>query len=191
MSTQDDGAVQVGNPIIRKVLKRVSAEKLSSQEVADCIERMRTINASMDGVGISANQVGYDLRISLVHVKATSRRPGVKETNERIMINPEFVSMPPASTYMWEGCLSVAHAGIFVPVMRHKRVKVRYVTPEGQEVVAMLDGLEAHVAQHEIDHLDGIIFLDKDIDRQRFMSTDEYVAMRLEERRQKAKTTTA
>jgi len=104
---------------------------------------------------------------------------------KRVMINPEIINLPPASKYMCEGCLSVAHAGLFVPVMRHNRVKVRYFTPEGSEVIEMLDGLEAHIAQHEIDHLDGIIFLDKDLDASKFMSTEEYVLMRKQEREAK------
>ena len=175
-------ATQVGNPILRKSLKIVTKKALLSPSVLDCLASMRSVNNAMKGVGISANQVGYNLRISLIHIKKTNNRPDAKVSPERIMFNPKIIHYPPASEYMWEGCLSVAHADLFVPVLRHKRVKLQYMNIDGVVVEVTLRGLEAHVAQHEVDHLHGVVFLDRDIDKTRYMSSDEYRSMRKKEK---------
>lgn len=171
-------ALQVGNPLIRCTLKKVNIKNISKKEVLDCIEKMRSINDAMEGVGISANQVGYDLRISLIHVKATKFRPDSDSSPEKIMINPEIVRLKGKEEYMWEGCLSVAEAGLFCKVKRYTKVSVKYWNLLGEKVEEELSGFMAHIAQHEIAHLDGQIFLDLDVDKDTFMSAKEYIAMR-------------
>lgn len=171
-------AVQVGDPVIRKVLSTVSISGLDSPLLIDCIRKMRIVNDTMNGVGISANQVGYDMRVSLMHVKATKFRPEQIDAGEKIMINPVIVKSSEATEFMWEGCLSVAEAGIFCKVKRSKRVTVEYMNVNGEKIVEKLDGMYAHIAQHEISHLDGGIFLDLEIDNKTFMSASEYIKMR-------------
>jgi peptide deformylase len=185
LSTNKPKAVQVGDPIIRSRLIDVVLSELSTLEIRECIERMRLVNDAMQGVGISANQVGYSYRISLIHVKKTKNRPYNHESVERIMVNPKIIATPPAQEYMWEGCLSVAEAGLFCKVKRYKRVKIEYYDLSGDRVETMLDGLEAHIAQHELGHLDGRIFLDEEIDPSSFMSAVEYRKMRKQQRSKK------
>lgn len=171
-------ARQVGDPIIRQILRKVSLSELTSKKFLDCVMRMREVNDEMNGVGISANQVGYDMRVSLMHLKATKFRPEQIDAGEKIMINPVIVKSSEATEYMWEGCLSVAEAGIFCKVKRSKRVTVEYMNLNGEKIVEKLDGMYAHIAQHEISHLDGGIFLDLEIDNKTFMSASEYIKMR-------------
>ena len=185
MRTTKLTAVQVGDPLLRSTLKAVKLGELSSVEIQECIERMRQVNDAMQGVGISANQVGYGYRISLIHVKKTKNRPDSNESKELLLINPKIIATPPAHEYMWEGCLSVAEAGLFCMVKRYKRVKVEYYNLNGERVETMLDGLEAHIAQHELGHLNGRIFLDEDIDTTTFMSAVEYRKMRKKEKSKK------
>lgn len=171
-------ARQVGDPIIRKKLRVVTVKDLKSSELLGCVALMRKINDEMNGVGISANQVGYDMRISLLHVKATKFRPDQVDAGEKVMINPVIVRASDATDFMWEGCLSVAEAGIFCKVKRNKRITVEYMNLKGEKIVEKLDGMYAHIAQHEISHLDGNIFLDLELDKTTFMSASEYIIMR-------------
>jgi peptide deformylase len=171
-------AVQVGSPIIRKKLKLVSKADLGSKELMDCLSAMRSVNDGMQGVGISANQVGYDMRVSLIHVKPTKFRPDSVGSSEKIMINPVIEDLIGKSEYMWEGCLSVAEAGIFCKVNRYKHARVKYMSLNGVLITEELTGFTAHIAQHEIAHLDGQIFLDVEHDKSTYMSASEYIAMR-------------
>lgn len=119
-------------------------------------ERMNTLIADMketmrleNGVGIAAPQVGVNERVIIVET----------EHGPEAFINPKILSSSFASTPSEEGCLSVP--GVYGFVKRHKRIKLEALTPEGETLTMDVAGFPAIIFQHEIDHLDGVLFIDK------------------------------
>jgi len=118
-----------------------------------CSDLADTMEAE-NGIGISGVQVGEPVRVAIIHKDADKELPC-----HLAIINPKIFS---ASTHMEngeEGCLSIP--GVFGQVLRHKKIKVRFTDPEGREQKIKATGLFARVLQHEIDHMDGILFIDR------------------------------
>ncbi|MGH8377943.1 MAG: peptide deformylase [Gammaproteobacteria bacterium] len=116
------------------------------QLVADLLETMY----AAPGIGLAATQVGVDQRVIVVDVSEKGDQP-------QAYINPEILSRDGTET-MQEGCLSVP--GVFEEVQRAERIRVHALDPEGQPLEFDADGLLAVCIQHEIDHLDGKLFVD-------------------------------
>ncbi len=130
-----------------KPLKRVDAE------LRQVVRQMFDLMYEAKGVGLAANQVDLPLRLFVVNLKASP-----DEGEELVFINP-VVSNPKGSEEAEEGCLSLP--GLYGQVRRPKQVKVNAYNLEGQEMSAELTGLFARVVQHELDHLDGVLFTDR------------------------------
>lgn len=101
------------------------------------------------GIGLSANQVGYPYRVFCIRGEPTPF----------VMFNPKIVSMSDEKTVLDEGCLSFP--GIIVKIKRSSQVRVRFMTPSGGTDTKTFDGLSAKAIQHEMDHLDGILFFNR------------------------------
>jgi peptide deformylase len=167
--------LRLGNPILRKPARKLSKNEVLSLKTRTVIAEMKAlVDSNKYGVGISANQIGEDMAISIIAIKPTPTRPDSLHF-ESILINPEIIEVFGRKVSVWEGCLScgVGKNAIFGRVTRHKKVRVKYLNETGDPREATLDGLAAHVIQHEIDHLNGIIFLDK-AQRKNLMMADEY-----------------
>jgi len=136
------------NKILRTKSAPIAGEKIKTPEfqalISDMVETMKHAN----GVGLAANQIGVTERLIIAQIKEPAP-----------LINPEIVSHSLLKTKSEEGCLSVP--GKWGYVRRHKSVKIKALDRNGQEIRMSLDGLPAIVVQHEIDHLDGILFIDK------------------------------
>lgn len=171
-------ASQAGNPIIRKKSKKVTdiTAKETKKTVKDLIDSMRHHGL----VGMAANQINKDQRIFVSEVREqTSYRGKIKESDVdpvRVFINPKIVSVSEKEVSGWEGCGSVACSGLFAKVARPKEVKVVALDEKGKEFTLEAKGLLARIIQHEIDHLNGVIFTDKAA-RNTYMSREEYIAM--------------
>lgn len=133
-----------------KPLKRVDAEL--HQFVREMFELM--YSKEHRGVGLAANQVDLPYRLFVVNLTSD---PGARD-QEFVFINP-VVSLPKGSAEEEEGCLSLP--GLFAPVRRPEKIRVNAYNLSGEEVVYDLDGLFSRVVQHETDHLDGILFIDR------------------------------
>lgn len=127
-----------------------------AKRVAKIDDTIRNIAASMvdtmrknNGIGLAANQVGILKQIIVVLVNE----------EPKVMINPEIVNISEEYCTMNEGCLSFPKQ--FYDIERPQRVKVKYRTLSGHPMVEWYDGLEARCIMHEIDHLDGVVFLDR------------------------------
>jgi len=164
---------QVGNPIIRKKSKKVTSitSPATKKIVKDLIDSMRSANL----VGMSAPQIGRNLRIFVTEIRTTTLRKTKELDNVRIFINPRIVQASKRQVAGYEGCGSVASAGIFGKVPRSAQVTVEAFDEKNKKFVFTAKGLLARVIQHEIDHLDGIIFLDKVADKKSLMSREEYL----------------
>jgi peptide deformylase len=171
--------VQIGNPLLREKARHLTESELGSatlQElVADMIDTMHTAG----GIGIAAPQVGESLRVAVIEIDAgSSRYPDLKSFPLTVLVNPKVTVLDAEEQGYWEGCLSVPNLrGL---VFRPRHVRVDYCDVEGKKHTIVAEGFLATVFQHELDHLDGILFLDKVRDTRRLATTDNYVRFWLE-----------
>lgn len=164
---------EFGDPILRQVARRVTAD----DDVDVLIAQMRAILLEKElGIGLAAPQVGKNLALSVIAVRASEHRPKVKSF-DLVIINPEIVEVAGRRTQLYEGCISggPGTASLFAKVPRYKRVRLRYTTQNREEKEEWFDGLVAHVIQHEVDHLNGILFVDKVKDTKSYMTHGEYL----------------
>lgn len=137
------------NPKLRKKSKRVTKNELGSASFQDFIRQLSTTMQEADGIGIAAPQVGQNIRLIVIN---TDQGP-------QPMINPVVLWKSLTKELGEEGCLSVP--GIFGLVKRAKIILLTYVDWAGKRHQIRAKGLFARVIQHEVDHLDGILFIDK------------------------------
>lgn len=153
--------VQSGDPVLRKVAIPVPEDLFGSVELAQILKNMEeTLDAEPDGVALAAPQIGVSYRIFLVrHDRMTPLKEGEKRLPDvGVFINPEFVNSSRKREEMDEGCLSVR--GLYGKTIRHERATVRARRFHGERFERGGGGILAQAFQHEIDHLDGILFID-------------------------------
>jgi peptide deformylase len=139
---------QYPDPVLR--MKAHDVEGFDD-DLARLIERLEHLLGDANGLGLAATQVGVLRRVFLF-------RPD-PEHEPIALVNPRAVDSSDERVSDDEGCLSLQ--GVVIPVERHERLTIEASTPEGEEVRLELDGLPARIAQHELDHLDGILILDR------------------------------
>lgn len=165
-----------GNPILRESTRRLTKDEILSDEIQTLIENMYyTLQKKQYGVGLAAPQVGSAVAISVLGIKPTPTRPQL-EPFEAVLINPEIIKTYGKPVEMWEGCVSSGTGSntLFAQVPRYESVTLRWADEHAVEHEQKLDGFVAHVAQHETDHLNGILFVDKVEDTTTYMLADEY-----------------
>lgn len=141
---------QYPDPVLRMKARDVEAP---DESVAALVERMSRLMGEARGVGLAAPQVGI-LRRVLIYQTA-------EEDPVSALVNPRIVSSTEEQTVEEEGCLSLGAATVVVEVERPLGVTVEASTPSGEPVRIEAEGLEARVLQHEIDHLDGVLTIDR------------------------------
>ena len=169
---------QLGHPILRKKAKKVSLVQLP--EVQSLVDDMLVTLANAGGLGIAAPQINESLRIIVVASHPTPRYPAAPEMEPTAMINPEILVLSEQMGDGWEGCLSIP--GIRAIVPRHRRVSVRYRTRDGAQKEDAFDGFVARIFQHEYDHLNGIVYLDRIIGTRNIVSEKEFLRLMEENR---------
>lgn len=134
-----------------------------SSEIVELIEAMKKKVIEIDGVGLAANQVGHHVRVIVYHVPEETLSYRVDATEEvplTVLINPSYTPIEEEGIFAdWEGCFSVAEK-----VGRVKRFKSIYYegqSPDGKKVQAKAQGFQARVLQHEIDHVNGVLIIDR------------------------------
>jgi len=137
---------------LRKKCRRV---KEVNDEVLQLIEDMAETMYSAHGVGLAAPQIGVNRRIIVFHAYQAEDDPRARLMG---IVNPEIVERGPSSEFGEEGCLSIP--GIRADVLRPTEVVIEGLDHEGDEILVELTEFEARVCQHEIDHLDGVLFTD-------------------------------
>jgi len=166
---------QVGCKLIRGKAKKVSnvKSKTTQKIIKDLIDSMR----HHDLVGMAAPQIGKDARVFVSEIRETKLRKGdsVKDADKlRIYVNPKLVWSSKDKVSGWEGCGSVAFANLFGKVKRSKQITVQALDENGDEFTINAQKLLARVVQHELDHLNGVVFTDT-ADPKTFMSQNEYL----------------
>jgi peptide deformylase len=148
---------QLGHPVLRSPAIPVSfplAEVVRTL-AADMLDTMHDAN----GVGIAAPQVYESVAIFIVASRPSPRYPDAPLMEPEVILNPEIISRSTEMVKDWEGCLSIP--GIRGLVPRHREIRVRYQTLDGQAVERTFSDFVARIFQHEDDHLRGVVFLDR------------------------------
>jgi peptide deformylase len=152
--------VEIGHPVLRERAREITPEELLSDDtqlmVDDMIDTMRAAN----GAGLAANQVGETLRVAVVEVRqGNPRYPYKPPIPLTVIVNPLVEPLDAEIAQINEGCLSVPNLRGEVP--RHVNIRLRYLDRDGAEHEEVRRGLTAGTFQHELDHLDGTLFVDR------------------------------
>lgn len=137
------------NPLLRRKGRDLSFAELSSPKIQELIRDMILTMNKADGVGLAASQVGEGVNLAVIAIK----------DGELVLANPKITRYGLRKERGEEGCLSVP--GVWGIVKRSKSIKVRAVGLDGKLLEFKAQGFFARVVQHEVDHLNGILFIDK------------------------------
>jgi peptide deformylase len=152
--------VTIGDPVLRARAREVAPDELRSPVVQQLIDDLIETKRAAHGAGLAANQVGEMLRIAVAEVEGTNPRyPHKPPIPLCVMVNPVIEPGNDEMVEINEGCLSVPDLRGYVE--RHASVRVRYLDREGGEHAEVKRGLTAGTFQHEVDHLDGVLFVDR------------------------------
>jgi peptide deformylase len=167
-----DPVVQIGDPVLRQVAHPVPHKDFGSKKLLSLIERMKKVlSKEKYGVAIAAPQLGESVRLFVVAGRSFDEEAkDDSKTPDRVFINPEILRVSKKTREMSEGCLSVR--GTYGAVLRHEKVSIKAQDEHGKVFTYQASDLIAHIFQHEIDHLDGILYVDKAVR----LSEDEKVA---------------
>ncbi len=148
---------ELGQPVIREQAKIV--ETIKDSKVQLLIDDMIATVIEVDGVGIAAPQVYQSLRIFILASHPNPRYPKAPKMKPKAMINPQILTRSKTTTRDWEGCLSIP--GIRGLVPRSDSLNVSYFARSGKQEEKTLEGFIARIFQHEFDHLEGNVFIDR------------------------------
>jgi peptide deformylase len=164
---------QLGHPVLRAQTSAVA--NVFDSGIQSLIEDMRATLSDGRGVGLAAPQVYEPLRIFIISSRPVPAYPHAPEMEPTIIINPEITWCSEEIVKGWEGCLSIPGIRGFTP--RSSRIATRYTTIDGATEERELVDLAARVFQHEFDHLNGIVYLDR-LDSTRDIITErEYLRL--------------
>ena len=150
---------QIGHPILRQPTRILTREELLSEEIQSFLDDLVETMREASGAGLAANQVYQSLRICAVEVRNNSRYPYRPDIPLTILVNPVLTPASDETFINYEGCLSVPN--LRGQVRRHCEVHVEALDREGNSISTVVKGMTAATYQHEVDHLDGRIFLDR------------------------------
>jgi peptide deformylase len=164
---------QLGHPVLRMVARPVTAEEIASQQFQDFCDDLLETMIEYDGTGLAAPQVHASLRVVVLSLDG--------EREPEFLVNPQIKVLTEETSTMMEGCLSVT--GMRGRVQRPNRVQVKALDRDGTPKGYELEGFPAVVVQHECDHLDGVLYVDRCDTRtlaflaeyRRFGPVDEYL----------------
>jgi peptide deformylase len=152
--------VAIGDPVLRQRARELSGDEIASPEIQGLIDDLIETKRATHGAGIAANQVGEAVRVAIVEVEeGNPRYPYKPPVPLTVIINPTIEPLDEGTVEINEGCLSVPD--LRGSLERHLAVRVRYLDRHGEEQDEVRRGLTAGTFQHEVDHLDGILFVDR------------------------------
>ena len=162
---------QLGAPVLRKVAKPVI--NIHERRIQMLIKDLLSTMNDSDGVGIAAPQVYKSYRIIIIASHPNNRYPDAPEMEPVVMINPSITSHSQTQVKGWEGCLSVPEIRGFIP--RYRTITVSYADQFGNKKEQAFREFVARIVQHEIDHLDGKLFVDQVESSKDLISEKEYL----------------
>jgi peptide deformylase len=149
---------RIGHPVVRQAARPLTEAEIASPDIQRLIDDMRETMYDYEGVGVAAPQVHVGLRLAVLEVPASDdrARTGVPFT---VLVNPVVKPLGKKKATGFEGCLSVPD--LRGPVPRYERVELQALDREGRPYRLEAEGFHARVIQHECDHLDGKVYLDR------------------------------
>jgi len=162
----------LGDPVLRRKAAAVSRSMLRSAAFRRLVADMTATMKEYDGVGLAAPQVRESLRVVVTGSAANPRYPDAPQFPFRVLVNPKVTALRGPRIEWWEGCLSVP--GLRGMVRRPGKVRVAYTDMKGRRRSMVVDGFNAIVVQHETDHLDGKLYVDRLRDTRKLSYEREY-----------------
>lgn len=157
--------IQKGNEVLRRGAEEVTPERIKSAEIQNIIKKLKqAIAENEEAVAVASPQIGKSWRIFVISEYVFSPENKEKKKNDYgylIFINPKIIKKSREQKIMTEGCLSTAN--VYGTIKRSEKIKVEAMDENGKKFTKSGKGLFSQVIQHEIDHLDGILFTDKAI----------------------------
>ena len=146
--------LRMGDPRLLEISQPV--RQFNTPELKELLQDMRDTMAHLNGAGLAAPQIGVPLRVVIFGVKANPRYPDAGEVPDTVLINPGLTPLSSDLEEGWEGCLSVPGMRGWVP--RYAKLKYSGYDEHGKRFVREVSGFHARVVQHEVDHLDGVLY---------------------------------
>jgi peptide deformylase len=146
--------LRMGDP--RLLARSAEIERFGTAELAALLQDMRDTMAHLSGAGLAAPQIGVQQRVVIFGVKSNPRYPGIEEVPDTVLINPVLTPLSEELEEGWEGCLSVPGMRGWVP--RWRELKYSGFDEQGKRFERSVSGFHARVVQHEVDHLDGVLY---------------------------------
>ena len=160
---------KMGHPVLRRPAEEVVDP--TAPEIQRLVQDMLETMEDADGAGLAAPQVHVPLRVVIFHVPAGRDEENLQPLPLSVLINPGVEPLTDEVETDWEGCLSVP--GMMGAVPRFTKVRYRAVSLEGEPIDRVAEGFHARVAQHECDHLDGILYPQQMDDLSLLMFSDQ------------------
>lgn len=148
---------QLGDAVLRTMAKSIQTNAIASH--AQLMADMSITLETSAGVGLAAPQISESVRMIIVASRPTERYPNAPMMPPTIMINPAYTVLNETMEVDWEGCLSIPSIRALVP--RHQSIGVTYLDQAGSYHEMPLQGFVARIFQHEVDHLQGMVYLDR------------------------------
>ena len=161
---------KLGNPVLRLQAKKVG--NANSDEISSIINIMLSTLSESNGVGFAAPQISESVCIVIIASRPSKRYPLAPEMEPVVMINPAFDVVSEEIRKDWEGCLSIPEIRALVP--RYENIKISFSDQQGKPQVLLAEGFIARVFQHEYDHLNGLVYLDRVEDNKDIISETEF-----------------
>ncbi len=162
--------IELGNPILRQKAQLV--KEVSSDRMQRLVDNLMLTVKEANGVGIAAPQVAQSDRLFIVASRPNLRYPHAPTMTPTAMINPHMLAHSDETVKGWEGCLSIP--GLRGEVPRYQAIEVAYTGRDGKQHKQALTDFVARIFQHELDHLDGIVFVDRVESTQDLITEREY-----------------
>jgi peptide deformylase len=161
---------RMGHPVLRQVARKVDPAEIKTPAFQKLVDDMIETMREYDGIGLAAPQVHESVRLALIGIE--DGRGEDRALRVLPVVNPEVTPTGKTTAEDWEGCLSLPR--LRGRVVRPARVQVKALDRRGNRVELDLEGYTARVAQHEIDHLDGVLFIDRMKSFETLCFLDEY-----------------
>lgn len=154
--------LQLGDPLLRKRSNPIQATQVKNKTTQEFIESMIATLRKYEGVGLAAPQINDQKRIIVIENKDGKKKGSRGESFPlTVMVNPIIIEKSEERDLDWEGCLSINNGDILGLVPRHTSIDIEYFDKGGKRKKGKVKGYKARVIQHEIDHLDGVLFFDR------------------------------
>ncbi len=160
--------LKMGEPLL--LARAAEVKAFDTRELQDLLQDMRDTMAAERGAGLAAPQIGVSLRVVIFGFEANERYPDAPAVPYTVLINPRLTPLGTETEEGWEGCLSVP--GLRGVVPRYKRLRYEGFDEFGRPIIRSVEDFHARVVQHEVDHLDGILYPTRIVDLRRFGYTE-------------------